>query len=66
MCFFSLSYFKAVTKVDEDTKPMMATIRMLSRFSQSGMQRLPVTMQAMRPSARQNTLNTGFQNLVLI
>jgi hypothetical protein len=37
------SHFKAVTNVEDDTKPMMATIRMLSLFAQSGKQRLPVT-----------------------
>ena len=45
-----------MTKVAEETNPRMATTRMLSRFSQSGMHRLLVTMQAMRPSVRQNTL----------
>ena len=45
-----------MTKVAEETNPRMATMRMLSRFSQSGMHRLLVTMQAMRPSVRLNTL----------
>ena len=48
-----------MTKVAEETNPRMATTRMLSRFSQSGMHRLLVTMQAMRPSVRQNTLKAG-------
>ena len=45
-----------MTKVAEETNPRMATMRMLSRFSQSGKHKLLVTMQAMRPSVRQNTL----------
>ena len=45
-----------MTKVAEETNPRMATMRMLSRFSQSGMHRLLVTMQATRPSVRLNTL----------
>ena len=56
--FSVFSHLKAVTKVDDDTKPMMATMRMLSLFSQSGMQRLPVTMQATRLSTRENTLKS--------
>ena len=48
-----------MTKVAEETNPRMATMRMLSRFSQSGTHRLLVTMQAMRPSVRQNTLKAG-------
>ena len=55
-----------MTKVAEETNPRMATMRMLSRFSQSGIHRLLVTMQAMRPSVRQNTLRKAGELAMIV